>query len=253
MTVIPWKMRYVLGCLRNTSDLRSAIRFMIRRDLQVSFKERLRFVLRIYRISLRVWCAHTQKEIIEVATAVLKIPNEVKGAVVEAGCYKGGSTAKLSLVARLSDRPLIAFDSFEGLPENDESSQVSIFGEVPNFSRGIYSGSFEEVTANVRRYGDIERCIFFSGWFEETMPRFQNDIVVAFLDVDLVSSTRTCLKYLFPRLQPGGVIFSQDGHLPHIIKLLDDDRFWEEEIGRKKPPIEGLHKQKLVRLTNQPS
>jgi hypothetical protein len=51
---------------------------------------------------------------------------------------------------------------------------------------------------------------------------------------------RTCLKYLYPLLQPGGVLYSQDGHLPLVCDLFDGDKFWEQEVGVRKPAIEGL-------------
>lgn len=45
---------------------------------------------------------------------------------------------------------------------------------------------------------------FIKGWFEDTMPVFNERIIAAYIDVDLASSTKTCLKYLYPLLVPGG-------------------------------------------------
>jgi len=59
------------------------------------------------------------------------------------------------------------------------------------------------------------------------MPTFDQSVIVAYIDVDLANSTRTCLKYLFPRLVRGGVIFSQDGHLPLVIDVMADANFWQ--------------------------
>ena len=145
---------------------------------------------------------------------------------VEAGCFKGGSTAKLSIAAKLSQRRLFVFDSFEGLPQNTEQHRPTIFGEVPDFSQGRYRGALEEVQQNILKFGDADVCMYLKGWFEQTMPQFAQPIVAAYIDVDLVSSTRTCLKYLYPLLQPGGCLFSQDAHLPLIIALLEDSEFW---------------------------
>lgn len=250
MTIVPWKLRYLVACAKNTRDWKSALRFLFRRDLPLPFWLRLKYIAQVYWISLNVWCAHTQEEIFEVAAAALKVPQDVQGTLIEAGCFKGGSTAKFSLLARLTNRRLVAFDSFEGLPENDESTQLSILGEVPNFSPGVYRGTLDEVTENVRRFGDLTRCTFVKGWFDDTMPAFADRIVVGYLDVDLASSTKTCLKFLFPKLQAGGSILTQDGHLPLVIQVLDDDHFWETEVGRSKPQMEGLHTRKLVRIMN---
>ena len=41
---------------------------------------------------------------------------EAEGEIIECGCYAGGSSAKLSLLAKILDRRLTIFDSFEGLP-----------------------------------------------------------------------------------------------------------------------------------------
>lgn len=253
MTLVPWRARYLLMCLKNRNDVRSALRFLMRRDLPISFLARLRYLRQIYSISLHVWCAHTQDEILQVATAALKIPANVEGVLIEAGCYKGGSTAKFSLLARITGRRLVAFDSFEGLPENDESAQRTIHGEVPDFTRGRYLGTLDEVTQNLKRYGDWERCTLVKGWFDQTMPNFSDKIIGGYLDVDLASSTKTCLKFLFPHVQPGGSIFTQDGHLPLVIEVLEDERFWKEQVGRNIPPMEGLHEKKLVRIVNRPS
>lgn len=253
MSIIPWRIRYLGRCIANTRDLRSAAQFVLRSDLSVSRAKRLRYVLQVYRISLRVWCAHTEDEIFQVATAVLKFSSQVPGAIVEAGCYKGGSTAKLSLLARLAGRKLVAYDSFEGLPANDEPHQRTLSGEKADFHAGAYRGGLDEVKANITKFGDLGVCAFVKGWFDETMPGHRDPIVVAFVDVDLVSSTKSCLRWLFPHLQRGGSIFTQDGHLPLVLQALDDDAFWEVEVGRPKPPMIGLRRDKLVQILNRPS
>jgi len=85
------------------------------------------------------------------------------------------------------------------------------------------------------------------GWFENTMPSFAEPIAVGFIDVDLASSTRTCIRYLYPRLVAGGVLFSHDGHLPLCIDVLRDDAMWEA-IGGPRPILTGRGKDKLVAI-----
>ena len=86
------------------------------------------------------------------------------------------------------------------------------------------------------------------GWFDDTLPRDNIDIAGAYVDVDLASSTRTCIKHFYPRLLPGGFLLSQDGDFPLVIEAFDDDRFWEEEVGFKKPEIHGLNESKMLRV-----
>ena len=177
------------------------------------------------------------------------LPRSVRGCVVQAGCYKGGSAAKFSRGAKLAHRQLVLFDSFEGIPPNVEDHRSTSHGE--NFEAESYKGALEEVRANIARYGDLEVCRFVKGWFNDTLPGFKEPVAAIYLDVDLVSSTRVCLKYLYPLLQPGGVLYSQDGHLPLVCRLLDDDQFWEREVGVRKPTIEGLRVSKLIKVVKQ--
>jgi O-methyltransferase len=104
------------------------------------------------------------------------------------------------------------------------------------------------VKSNITRFGEIEPCRFIKGWFDETMPCFSEPIVAAYIDVDLASSTRMCLRYLYPRIVPGGILYSQDGDFPLVIDVFRDDRFWEETVGYPKPPIEGLGKSKMLKI-----
>jgi len=79
------------------------------------------------------------------------------------------------------------------------------------------------------------------------MPAFRQPIAIGFVDVDLAASTRTCLQHLYPRLIPGGVLFSHDGHLPLCIDVLRDRNLWRR-IGGPPPEITGLGTTKLVRI-----
>jgi O-methyltransferase len=180
-------------------------------------------------------------------SAILDAPRSPAGVIVEVGGYKGGSTAKMSRATRLAGRRLVVFDSFAGLPEHRERHGRTIFGEETNFYAGQYAGRLQEVQANVGQCGALDVCDWIEGWFENTMSAFHAPVAVAFIDVDLASSTRTCLKYLYPLLVPGG--FSHDGHLPLVLRVLRDDAFWENEIGVGRPPIHGLGHRKLVRIT----
>jgi len=216
----------------------------------LTFGKRLAFARRLARISQNVLCPHNQSQIIAFLSAFLALPPEKEGCIVEAGSYKGGSTAKFSIGARMVNRQLVAFDSFEGLPENLEPHEKSILGHsIENaFEGGRFCGTLEEVKANVSKYGEPDVCRYIQGWFDETMPDFSEKICAAYVDVDLASSTKTCLKYLYPLLIPGGVLVSQDGDFPLVIEVFDDDEFWENEVGCKKPHIEGLGSRKLLKI-----
>lgn len=190
------------------------------------------------KISQNVECAHTQAQINFVINSFLSIPSSKKGCIVEAGSYKGGSAAKFSIVAKLVNRQLVIFDSFQGHPENEGK-----------FKKGSYCGSLDEVKGNIEKYGEIGICKFIKGWFKDTMPSFSDKICAAFLDVDLSSSTRTCLKYLYPLIISGGVLYSHDGNYRSVVRVYTGNEFWKEEVGCPKPFIESLGK--LIKIVKE--
>src|SRR5690606_24882776 len=102
----------------------------------------------------------------------------------------------------------------------------------------------------VARRGAPEVVSFHKGWFADTLPELAEPSVdVALLDVDLIESTRACLRALYPRLAAGGVLFTLDGQLRATHQLLADERFWREEVGAPAMPrIDGLGRAKLLAI-----
>ena len=228
-------------------DLVAMLGFIRDDDVPLPRRERTELMRRFAAISRQVKCAHTQAEMIAVARSILALPRDRRGCLVEAGCFRGGSGAKLSLLAAMTGRTLYLFDSFEGIPANDEE-QVWRGEKRIMFQPGEYAGSLDEVRGNIERFGAIASCRFVRGWFSDTMPGFGEPIGVAFVDVDLVGSTRDCLRHLYPRLIPGGAIYSQDAHLSGVASLLADDGFWREEVGVPRPRLTRLAGPKLMRI-----
>jgi O-methyltransferase len=246
---LPKKVLNTLIAVRNLpSDLIACLQFLLDREIEVSLWKRIWLILQFYVITFRVESPHTQTQILAYVRTILAHPRENRGVIVEAGCYKGSSTAKFSLAADLAGTDLVVFDSFQGIPDNAEPHDKNIFGGSARFKKGDYCGTLAEVKANVARFGRIDRCKFVEGWFEETLPHFKEKVSAIYLDVDLASSTRTCLTYLYPLLEVGGTLYSQDGHLPLVIEVFEDEQFWLNKVGCRKPYISGIGKTKLISL-----
>jgi hypothetical protein len=208
---------------------------------------RLELVRRFVSITNHTRGYHTLGEILVVADEVLRrrAPD-----VLEAGCAHGSSTAKLSLAVRAAGGTLGVFDSFRGLPANDER-HTHLDGRVIEFRAGAFRARLPSVRRTVERFGAPEVCAFHKGWFADTLPALdpRPHLDVVLLDVDLVDSTRVCVRELYPRLRPGGVLVTLDGQLRATHELLADPAFWRDEVGLPAPPpMRGVGSAKLVTI-----
>lgn len=222
-----------------------------RYPIALPLAERLVLVARFLHVTNHVRTYHTQAEMLTVADRVLRRAGRPGLTVVEAGAGKGGGTAKLSLVARLAGARLMVCDSFRGMPPNDERHE-NVYGRPVEFREGAFRGTLELVRRTVARFGAPETCEFVKGWFRDTLPTLVRPLDVVLLDVDLVASTRTCIQWLYPRIRPGGVLLSQDGHLHATIATLGSPAFWRQEVGMDPPAIHGLGTAKLVEVPARP-
>lgn len=197
-------------------------------------------LLRAFRRNVRnIPSASDWQEHAAMAARILQIPRAWQGDVIECGSYKGASTANLSLVCALTGRKLIVCDSFEGLPDpsdNDRFHVQKIKGKHKEYKKGEYAGTLEEVRANIERYGNITVCEFIKGYFEETLPSLrQRAFVLIFLDVDLIASLKTCLRFLWHCLVPGCPLFSHEAQDLDFISLFFDKEWWRNELGVHAP------------------
>ena len=236
-------LQYLMG-----RDRAAVLSFLVARyPVRLPFRQRLRLIARFVGITNRVRAYHTQSELLTVADRVLRLAGSEGLTVVEAGCGKGASTAKLSLVARVAGARVHACDTFSGIPANSERHR-HLDGRAVHFRAGAFAGRLREVQRTVARFGEPEVCIFHKGLFADTLPGIPGPFDVVLLDVDLLDSTRTCITSLFPRIRPGGVLFSQDGHLQAVVALLGDRAFWRDEVGVPPPTIPGLGYRKLLEI-----
>src|SRR4029453_15834774 len=216
-----------------------------RYPLPLSLGQRLRLLARFLATTNHVRTYHTQAEMLRVSDRILRLAGRPGLTVIEAGSGKGGSTAKLSLVTRLAGGGLLVFASFRGIPPNNERHS-NLWGRPVEFRAGAFRGRLPSVRRVVARFGAPEGGEFHKGWFAGPAPRPASPVDVALPDVDLLTSTRTCLVHLMPRLRPGGAVFTQDGHLRAVVDLLGDADFWRSEVGMLPPRIPGVGPRKLL-------
>lgn len=163
--------------------------------------------------------------------------NNIVGAFVECGTWKGGAIGLMAL-ANLKHgkqkRHLHLFDSFEEICQGDEEhddssivketlriSKVNASGKQPlKALKGVYDQWGGPGTLEINR-SLLEQTIGYSteylhyhkGWFQDTVPLSPKEIkqiALLRLDGDWYESTKVCLEHLYPMLSDGGVVVIDD-------------------------------------------
>ena len=68
----------------------------------LSKAESLHLLGRFAKITRGVKCAHDEMEILSAAFEILSLQKNIEGHILEAGCFKGGSAAKFSIIKMLN-------------------------------------------------------------------------------------------------------------------------------------------------------
>ncbi len=239
MKLSPYKALLLLLSLPST--LAEYFRRSTGEQYGIGFGKKCALALKMVRNNIRIESGSNFVEHLTMATAILKVPREIEGAMVECGSWKGASTANLSLVAALCGRRLEVFDSFEGLPEPsevDKAHKLVHRGELHTYEKGGWAGTLDEVRGSVTRYGAIEVCNFHRGYFESTLPGFEQPCVFVFADVDLRGSLEDCVRHLWPQLTDGASFFTHEATHMEIAGLFFE-RDWWRELGFQPPGLVG--------------
>lgn len=166
------------------------------------------------------------------ALKILETPPDVEGVVIECGSWHGGSSANLSLICKLTNRKLLIYDSFQGLPETQPEDRQP-------YESGDFAASLETVKQNIEKYGAIECCEFVEGWFNDTLPHLKRPVLLAFIDVDLESSLETCVRYIWPNLVEKGYIFIDEYVELDYCSIFWSERYWQKYFDRTPPGLIG--------------
>lgn len=129
----------------------------------------------------------------------------IPGTIVECGVWRGGMIAGIAKTLG-PQRDYWLFDSFEGLPEAqpiDGAKAATLTGTCR---------ADEHHAREAMQIAGITDYHIVKGWFEDTLPatQFPDGIALLRLDGDWYDSTLTCLNYLFPQVNPNGIIIIDD-------------------------------------------
>jgi len=127
----------------------------------------------------------------EVLADAVRKTEKIEGAIAEFGVFEGDTLRFMAMNAD-SDRNIVGFDSFEGLPDDwgDLLPKGHFATPVPTFAT-------ENISLEI-------------GIFEKTVPdflrRMEGRFSLVHVDCDLYSSTQFVLENIRPYLQPGTII-----------------------------------------------
>jgi O-methyltransferase len=176
------------------------------------------------------------------AGRLLAVEPETDGVVVECGCFKGGSSANLSLACALVHRELHVYDSFAGLPEPEKWDQDHALARaevVHHYEQGMYTGTYDEVQGNIRSYGALESCRLIPGYFADSLREYRTPCVLAFIDVDLRDSLEDCVRAIWSHMAPGSALFVHEAEHHETAAFFFDTEWWRRELDCEPPGLIG--------------
>lgn len=118
------------------------------------------------------------------------------GDIVEFGVYAGRTTEKLAA----SGRTVWALDTFTGIPQKEYMDYIDM--DTP--------GKFAPPEGTIERLLAIPNIRMIPGRFSDTLPTLYTDVVLAYIDCDLMISVNQALHWLEHHMVDGGAIVLDD-------------------------------------------
>jgi len=162
---------------------------------------------------------------------LFKIANNLPGAIIECGVFKGASLARFSMLRELlgssSSKKIVGFDAFGKFPETKFKNDLKFREKFIDASgdEGISKIQLLKVLKNKKTNKNIE---LIKGDITKTVPKYVKDhpelkISLLNLDTDIYEPSVTILENLYPKLVKGGVLILDDyGIFPGETKAVDD-------------------------------
>lgn len=141
--------------------------------------------------------------------------NAIQGDYLEFGVYRGNSFCRAFHRFKQNndthERRFIAFDSFEGLPDSNEDNKP------PHYTKGAYASSQAEFQKTLRQHNvDTSRVLSIKGFYNTTLcdeTKKEHNIkrcAVAYIDVDLYSSSVSVFNFLTDIIDTGSILVIDD-------------------------------------------
>jgi len=153
------------------------------------------------------------------------------GAIVECGVFKGTSLARFAMFRDLMGsayaKRIIGFDMFGPFPETNFAADIEPRKKFVE-AAGEESISTDQLMTVLANKGIEKNVELVAGNILETIPSYvekhpELKISLLNLDTDIYEPAVTILEYLFPRIVPGGILIIDDyAVFPGETKAVDD-------------------------------
>jgi hypothetical protein len=150
------------------------------------------------------------------------LADQIPGDCIECGVWRGGAVLLMRGVLAaygVTNRIVWVADSFQGLPPPPAQSVDEGLYHFPQVAAlDHFHVDIASVQANFMRYGLLDHQVrFLPGWFHDTLPQAPIErLAILRLDGDYYESTRDTLRFLYPRLAPGGFVIIDDWGIDKI-------------------------------------
>jgi hypothetical protein len=174
---------------------------------------------------------------------IFKMTNNLNGAIVECGVYKGASLSRFAMLRDLfgglsGQKNIVAFDSFSSFPETEFADDKPLRQKFIDIA-GAESISREQLFQVLQNKNCHNNLELIEGDICETVPKYADEnkkfkISLLNLDVDIYEPAVAILEYFYPMIESGGVLILDDyGSFPGETKAVDD-YFSQESIEIRK-------------------
>ena len=164
---------------------------------------------------------HTVKQEFWSLQPLLQQTAHVPGDIIEIGVYRGRTFLCLAAEAQARGVTAYACDTWRGMPEPTEHDWATDSEGHPTrceYPRGAMAAArctFEEVVAEYLGHnptpGRRPTVMIQQGEAPASLACISNvRLSFAHLDVDLYAPTLACLRWLWPRMSPGGILACHD-------------------------------------------
>jgi hypothetical protein len=181
-----------------------------------------------------------------------KMVQEVPGAIIECGVFKGTSFVRFALLRELMGNyfssKLIAFDVFSDDYPDTQYAEDKGYRDHWISTAGASSISVEQLET-VLKNQDIKNYELIAGDVLQTVPKYVKEhpglkVSLLNVDIDFVEPTKCVLEHLWDRVMPGGVVLldnyageDQAGNSLHGDTKGVDDFFADKNVIIQKFPF----------------